>query len=167
MAAKKGTKKADTKANEQDKPKRRKRRKPQSLLSELTSPARAKRSFSYMLSGGLGFWAGNTIAKLVADKKPTEKAVIIGAGAFALSNFVGLNGVAAGMVGAAVHELMQPEPVSEGNAQYVNPQLLSEISALNDIEALPPVLDGEGKPLSDLGIYGSVPFKELPDKNIY
>jgi len=150
---------------------RRRRTTKKTFLSEAMNPVKAQKSVSFLLSGALGYYAGRSISELMPNETPSKKALILAAGSFAIGNFMNLPGVAAGMIGSSVEHLIQHQQMlrAQGmseNANFVDPETLSELSQLAQLEedmeqfeSLPEFITpgmSEGA-----NIYGGIPFHEL------
>ena len=84
-------------------PKRKYKKKKQvTLLSEILNPARAKSTMNYIVSGGIGYYTGKSLANMLGNQTAGNKAAIIGAIAFGVGNYMDLKAVSAGLAHAAM-----------------------------------------------------------------
>jgi len=106
-------------------------------LGELVTAVQSQAGLKTVSLGALGGALASIGEKLLKPEMPeTQKALWIGAGAFAIATIGKAPYVAAGAVGVAAYKLMGEVGLSEGRTNYIDP-----------IEQLPAVLDTDGQPM--------------------
>ena len=126
------TKKTTTTTEVVNTPKRKYKKKKQvTLLSEVLNPARAKTTFSYLMSGGIGFYAGDRLQAMMTNQNAGNKALILFAIAFGVGNYMDLKAVSAGIAGAGVRQLVLQSQQAQGlseEAQYVKAGTMGQLA---------------------------------------